>query len=460
MAEIVATRAVVQFGLQATRGPISMHDAATRGSSRSQAGIQRRGRTTMLAAAVLHAIGCTMAMAAEAPVTGGSRRTAVDAGFLHTSGSQILDASDRPVRIAGVNWFGFETGNFAAHGLWARGYREMMTQMKSLGFNTVRLPYCDQMFAAESKPNGIDIAKNPDLQGLTPLEIMDRIVGHAGDIGLRILLDHHRSAAGNGPNESGLWHTAAYPERVWLANLAMLAGRYAGNPTVIGIDLHNEPHGPATWGDGGDNDWRLAAERGGKAVLAANPQLLVIVEGIEKGAAGSYWWGGNLSSAASAPVRLPIPGRLVYSAHDYPASVFAQKYFADPAYPDNLPAVWDAHWGFLFRTGAAPVLLGEFGSKLATAADEAWYAKLVDYLRGDLDGDGTVDLPRGHQGISWTYWSWNPNSGDTGGILADDWTTVNTAKLTPLKAVQFQLPAAMSRSTSGRDIPRGAGRGR
>ena len=124
-------------------------------------------------------------MAAEAPVTGGRRRKAVDTGFLHTSGSQILDASDRPVRIAGVNWFGFETGNFAAHGLWARGYREMMTQMKSLGFNTVRLPYCDQMFAAESRPNGIDIAKNPDLQGLTPLEIMDRIVGHAGDVGRR-----------------------------------------------------------------------------------------------------------------------------------------------------------------------------------------------------------------------------------------------------------------------------------
>jgi hypothetical protein len=87
------------------------------------------------------------------------------------------------------------------------------------------------------------------------------------------------------------------------------------------------------------------------------------------------------------------------------------------------------------------VLLGEFGSTLATASDQAWYAKMVSYLKGDLDGNGTNDLTAGQQGISWTYWSWNPNSGDTGGILADDWKTVNTAKVDPLKAVQFQFPA-------------------
>ena len=46
----------------------------------------------------------------------------------------------------------------------------------------------------------------------------------------------------------------------------------------------------------------------------------------------------------------------------------------------------------------------------------------------DFDNDGDIDLAEGDQGISWTYWSWNPNSGDTGGILADDWTTVNTNK--------------------------------
>jgi endoglucanase len=37
-------------------------------------------------------------------------------------------------------------------------------------------------------------------------------------------------------------------------------------------------------------------------------------------------------------------------------------------------------------------------------------------------------LGTGTDAISFTFWSWNPNSGDTGGILNDDWTTVNTTK--------------------------------
>jgi endoglucanase len=34
----------------------------------------------------------------------------------------------------------------------------------------------------------------------------------------------------------------------------------------------------------------------------------------------------------------------------------------------------------------------------------------------------------GVNGMSFTYWSWNPNSGDTGGIVGDDWVTVNQKK--------------------------------
>jgi aryl-phospho-beta-D-glucosidase BglC (GH1 family) len=375
--------------------------------------------------------------------------TATAAGYLRTQGNQIVDADGRPVRIAGVNWFGLETSTFAPHGLWSRGYREMMDQMKAAGFNTIRLPYCDQLFDAGSAPGGIDFSRNADLQGKTGLQIIDAIVAYAGTVGLRIILDHHRSEAGNSANASGLWYTSAYPEATWIANLELLAARYAGNATMIGIDLHNEPHGPATWGDGSANDWRLAAERAGNAVLAKNPNLLIVVEGVEFGPSGNNWWGGNLSAAGTHPVRLNVPGRLVYSPHEYPASVYAQTWFSAANYPANLPAHWDAQWGYLFRGGTAPLLFGEFGSKLETASDRAWYDAFITYLRGDLDGDGDVDLAAGQQGPSWTYWSWNPNSGDTGGILADDWTTLQAAKLSPLGPVQFTFPAVTGGGGTG-----------
>ena len=120
--------------------------------------------------------------------------------YLRTRGNQIVDVEGRAVRLAGVNWFGLETHNFAPHGLWSRGYREMMNQMKAEGFNTIRLPYSDQLLAPASTPNGIDFSKNPYLQGFNGLEVMDKVVAYAGEIGLRVILDHHRSEAGNSAN--------------------------------------------------------------------------------------------------------------------------------------------------------------------------------------------------------------------------------------------------------------------
>jgi len=351
-------------------------------------------------------------------------------GYWHTNGSRIEDSANHPVRLAGINWFGLETRNFAPHGLWARGYRSMLDQIKANGYNTIRLPYSNQLFDAGSTPNGIDFSKNADLAGLTGLQIMDKIVAYAGEIGLRILLDRHRPDASG---QSELWYTAQYDEARWIRDWTMLAARYANNPTVIGADLHNEPHGAACWGCGDlARDWRLAAERAGNAILAVNPGWLIVVEGVESHDGKNYWWGGNLAGAGAAPVRLNVPNRLVYSTHDYPASVHAQPWFSAPDYPANLPALWDATWGYLHRSGTAPVLVGEFGTKLATTSDRQWLTALTTYL-------GT-----GAQGIHWTFWSWNPNSGDTGGILKDDWNTIDADKQAYLVPLQFRLGSVTS----------------
>jgi endoglucanase len=39
--------------------------------------------------------------------------------------------------------------------------------------------------------------------------------------------------------------------------------------------------------------------------------------------------------------------------------------------------------------------------------------------------------------ISYAYWSWNPDSGDTGGLLQDDWHSINQAKLALLATYQW-----------------------
>jgi len=357
-------------------------------------------------------------------------------GPLSTRGNQIVDATGAVAKIAGVNWFGAESTRYAPDGLHVRGYKEMMDQMVRLGFNSIRLPYSDSIFLSSSVPNGIDFSKNPDLEGLNGLQIIDKVVAYAGKIGLRVLLDHHRSTAGAGASENGLWYNDQFPEATWIANWKKLALRYKGNPTVIGADLHNEPHA-GTWGGGGDKDWAAAAERAGNAILAVNPNWLIVVEGVAAYDGEYYWWGGNLAGARDRPIRLSRTGRLVYSAHDYPNSVYPQSWFSDANFPRNLPAKFDAYWGYLYRNNVAPVLLGEFGSRLEDAKDRGWFDTITAYIGGDFNNDGRRDISTAVQGMSWTWWSWNPNSSDTGGILADDWTTPIPAKLAGLKPLMF-----------------------
>lgn len=138
-------------------------------------------------------------------------------GPLATSGNQIVDASGDSVQIRAVNWFGLETESFMPHGLWERNLEEMMDEMVELGFNTIRLPFSTELILDMPMPVGLDTSYNPDLAGMNGLEIMDRVIEYAEEIGLKVMLDHHRSEAGDGHNDNGLWYgEGGYTEADWI----------------------------------------------------------------------------------------------------------------------------------------------------------------------------------------------------------------------------------------------------
>jgi aryl-phospho-beta-D-glucosidase BglC (GH1 family) len=361
----------------------------------------------------------------------------LSSNYLHTSGNQIRDASGNIVGLSGINWFGFETANYAPHGLWQRNWQDMLDQIQRLGYNVIRLPLSNATLSPGAKPAGIDYQKNPDLANLSALEVMDRIIAGAAKRNLRVILDNHRSTPGGGPESNGLWYTASHPESRWIDDWKMLAKRYKGNDTVIGMDLRNEPFG-ACWGCGDPaRDWRLAAEKAGNAILSVNPDLLIIVEGVASHNGQNTWWGGNLMGAKEFPIRLDVPNRLVYSPHEYPASMYPQAWFSDPRYPENLPAVWDQYWGYLAQD--KPILIGEFGTRLETEKDRQWLQKLRGYIQA--------------KHLGWTFWSLNPNSGDTGGLLLDDWSSVHQEKQEVLKTIQYPLIRAGSPAPVPSQVP-------
>ena len=281
----------------------------------------------------------------------------------------------------------------------------MIDHMAQLGYNTIRVPYAGDALKSGAVATSVNTNTNPDLVGLSPLQILDRVVDYAGSLGMRVILDRHRPTSAG---QTALWYTPTVSEASMIADWQMLARHYAGNTTVVGADLFNEPHAEGTYPNGtgscwgcGDTarDWRLAAERIGNAVHAANPNWLVLVEGVSclDGSNANVWdsipddpnacswWGGNLSGVAKNPVRLTVANKLVYSAHDYGISVYDHQDWFDttkhPDFPANLPAVWDYYWGYISKQNIAPVLVGEFGSTLRDPRDAQWMTTLVSYMR-------------------------------------------------------------------------------
>lgn len=382
-------------------------------------------------------------------------------GYWHTRGTQIVDSSGAPVHIAGVTWYGMESSRWVPAGLDYQPYTAILSLVKSLGYNTIRLPISNEMI--ESNPVVTQhIKANPQFAGEHALTVLDQLVSYAGTLGLKIILDDQISVAEtydtvNNLNEP-LWYTPKYPESAWLRDWKTMAQRYNGNSTVIGFDLRNEPHtagpGPwslqtylkqgSTWGPyrGVDNpktDWRLAAQKAGNTVLSINPHLLILVEGVQlypdaaqPRGVQTGWWGWNLSMVPRYPVVLKVKHQLVYSPHDWGPLKGNAPWFPHMTYA-SMVKVWHSKWSYLLDKPnapyAAPVLLGEFGTCTSrpTCIDQIkqgnqaqWLHFLLRYLKE-------------HPRVGWDFFALNGtnanNSVADNGLLAPTWDKVASKKL-------------------------------
>ncbi|HXC42784.1 MAG TPA: glycoside hydrolase family 5 protein [Candidatus Dormibacteraeota bacterium] len=390
-------------------------------------------------------------------------------GYWHTSGNQILDSNNQTVRMAGVNWYGFETTDEIAHGLWAQDYHTILSEIKSNGYNVIRMPFSNQMVETPAVPTNYSTnngqAINTDLVGLNALQVLDKIITAAGADGLRVILDNHRSEAGNSNEANGLWYTSSYPETAWINDWKTLAIRYqgftdaSGNPTVIGMDLRNEPHLIANGGSSGAcwtgdtstsgcpttntaQNWPAAATRAANAIQAINPSLLIFVEGNDCYSGDCGWQGGNLEGVASNPVTLSTANHLVYSAHDYGPNLFAQSWFNSSTTFASLEAIWNKFWGYISSGNTAPVWIGEFGTdntnsdieNTAAGSQGQWFESLVTFFQ---------DNPK----LSWTYWALNGE--DSYALLNNSYNGIaNTTKQNLLATSSSHSAVGAGRRTS------------
>jgi len=95
---------------------------------------------------------------------------------LRARGRDIVDTTGRRFKLASVNWYGASDELFVPSGLDVQHRDVIARTIRSLGFNSVRLPYSDEMVISNPEVPGRLLAANPDLNGSSALDVFGAVV--------------------------------------------------------------------------------------------------------------------------------------------------------------------------------------------------------------------------------------------------------------------------------------------
>ena len=114
----------------------------------------------------------------------------------------------------------------------------------------------------------------------------------------------------------------------------------------------------------------------------------------------------------------------MYSPHDYGPSVYQQEWFkGEYTYESLKKDAWNDNWLYIHTSKTAPILIGEWGGFM-TEPNLKW----MKYLRRLIK----------EERLNHTFWCFNANSGDTGGLVKDDFVTWDEEKYDFVKEVLWQ----------------------
>ena len=374
--------------------------------------------------------------------------------WLTTEGTHIVDMNGTEVWLTGCNWFGYNTGTNLFDGVWNCNLKDTLESIADHGFNVLRVPMSAELLLqwknGEYPRANYNNAYNEELNSMNSLEIFDYVLSLCELNGMKIIIDIHSAKTDASGHNHPVWYNGNITEDDFVEALSWCAERYKNNDTIIGYDLKNEPHGKASetphaiWNDSDSPDnWKKVAERAGNAVLDANPHALIIIEGIQIYPKNintnnfvstnddddyyNTWWGANLMAVKDYPIDFGSPERnkqIVYSPHDYGPRVYEQPWFQGGfTYDSLMEDAWYDYWLYIQEEGIAPIFVGEWGGFM-----EGDNLKWMEYFRQLI----------AEKHLHHTFWCFNANSGDTGGLVKDDFKTWDEEKYNFVKEVLWQ----------------------
>ena len=186
------------------------------------------------------------------------------------------------------------------------------------------------------------------------------------------------------------------------------------------------------------------------AIWAQTDAFTFLVEGAGQDGLGCNWGDGfcvDPAKIASEGLSDPRPFFNSLAAKPYAQHVALGPHVYGPAVTGATAnysgqGLWqrlDASWGSQRTQGIPvpggllrlPVAIGEFGSKFEQSDDILFMTDFASYLNASGAAAGSGRMPV----KTWFYWDWNANSGDTGGLVADNWKDIQWTKIRYLETI-------------------------
>lgn len=385
--------------------------------------------------------------------------------------NQQFFAGARPFAFQGLNWFGFNNKQTMVDGLWAGGssaatdFSTIVESIRLLGYNSIRLPFVfsDLQMSTIDKSHPCKIladsavvarckAKSPPYslykwlprpksnvcnaylpRGKTEdrfLWVIQKFI----DNGFYVVIDYHPMGTEDHPYNVIKFVNAWKSLWTRITNLPDYYTKIAGR---ILIDIMNEP-------DSMSLSWPRTAELYLRTMDALYPignrTAFFLVEGTGQTNYYMNWGDGFVTNTTvinkfglSDPTTFfkqvvwkPYVDRVIISPHVYGPSISQAKL----AYSGkDMFNRLDISFGYLYKKGYCQggkctkfaVIIGEFGSKFEDPRD-------LEHLN-----DFSHWMKKTFARPSWLFWAYNQNSGDTGGIVKNNWQDIDWRKVNWLR---------------------------
>ncbi|XP_027151665.1 glycosyl hydrolase 5 family protein [Coffea eugenioides] len=270
-----------------------------------------------------HALSFTFLVFLFFPSLGIFSQKAVMGQPLYTNSRWIVNGSGQRVKLACVNWV-THLEVVVAEGLSKQPVDVISRSIVDMGFNCVRLTWPLFLFTNDTLASlsvrqsfqklgltesiaGFQ-ANNPSIIDLSLINAYQAVVASLASNNVMIILDNHISKPGwccSNFDGNGFFGDRYFNPDLWIKGLTEVAAMFCGINNVVGISLRNELRGPKQ----NVNDWYRYMQKGAEAVHAANPDVLIILSGLN--------YDKDFSFLLQKPVNLTFSGKLVYEVHWY-----------------------------------------------------------------------------------------------------------------------------------------------